>query len=362
MSLTIPNTYLNSYRSANKATVIAVFLLILVGGIVRSTGSGMGCPDWPKCFGSYIPPTHVDELPVNYKELYLQKRIEKNERFVVLLQNMGFHSQARAIAEDKSIIIEEDFNAIKTWIEYINRLVGVVIGLLILFTAFKSLKFWRYDKIIPIVSVFNVLLVIFQAWIGSIVVSTNLLHWMITVHMVLALVLVCLLIYTYHRAGRHIIGSRFLSINPHLIHRILLVGFVLVFIQVVLGTQVREQVDVISFQLGNLMRETWIENLGIVFFIHRSYSILLVVVHLWFLNLVYKYGHRTSKVYKNSLILIFLILLEIFTGISMAYFAIPAFLQPIHLLVGSLIIGVQFYLLLELNVEKRFSLNNKNHE
>ncbi|MFL0685693.1 MAG: COX15/CtaA family protein [Algoriphagus aquaeductus] len=183
-------------------TVIAVYFLILVGGIVRSTGSGMGCPDWPKCFGSVIPPTSENQLPKNYQEIYLEKRLAKNERFVATLEKLGFTKTANEIANDKSILVEEEFNATKTWIEYINRLIGVLIGLLIIATLWKSLSLWSLDKWIPINSGIALVLVLFTGWIGSIVVSTNLLHWMITFHMLLALALVAVLLYANHRSYR----------------------------------------------------------------------------------------------------------------------------------------------------------------
>ena len=110
---------INSFRRISLITVIAVYFLILVGGIVRSTGSGMGCPDWPKCFGSWVPPTSGNQLPNYYQDIYLAKRVEKNNRFIAQLESLGFHEKASEI-KMISILIEEEFNPIKTWIEYIN--------------------------------------------------------------------------------------------------------------------------------------------------------------------------------------------------------------------------------------------------
>ncbi|WP_192346707.1 heme A synthase [Algoriphagus sp. Y33] len=351
------NNSLNSFRRVSLITVIAVYLLILIGGIVRSSGSGMGCPDWPKCFGAVIPPTSVDQLPANYQEIYLNKRLAKNERFVATLEKLGFSEKAEEIANDKSILIEEEFNPVKTWIEYLNRLAGVVIGLLIVLTVWKSFSLGKADRWIPILSVFNLILVIFIGWIGSIVVSTNLLHWMITFHMMLALLLVSLLIYVYHRSGRLIKGKGLKIDVPRRIELILLIGTILMLIQIVLGTQVREQIDIISSSLGDMLRDEWIGRIGIEFLIHRSFSIALLGIHVVYFFWAFKYTLRKSQVNLWSQVLMILIILEIATGMGMAYFGIPAFLQPIHLLLGSLTIGVQVILLLEIREQIQFRLN-----
>ena len=46
------------------------------GGTVRATGAGMGCPDWPLCFGKFIPPTSEAELPENWEKFYMVLRLK----------------------------------------------------------------------------------------------------------------------------------------------------------------------------------------------------------------------------------------------------------------------------------------------
>ncbi len=315
---------------------------------MRSTGSGMGCPDWPKCFGSVIPPTAVEQLPENYQEIYLEKRLAKNERFVATLSKLGFKETANQLANDKSIQVEEEFNATKTWIEYINRLIGVVIGLLILATLLKSFSLWSQDKWITITAFLSLVLVAFTGWIGSIVVSTNLLAWMITVHMLLALALVAVLLYSHRRAARLLATKQVTNPMPRKIFGLLLVASILMLIQVILGTQVREGIDRVSFAMGNMLREEWVGKVGLVFLVHRSFSLVLLALHVLYFVWAFKFSPRHSALTYWNQVLLLLILLEIVSGMGMAYFGVPAFLQPVHLLFGSMILGVQFILMLQL--------------
>ena len=345
---------INSYRRLSGITVVAVYFLILVGGIVRSTGSGMGCPDWPKCFGSIVPPTSVDQLPANYQEIYLEKRLAKNDRFVATLSKLGFKKTALQLANDKSIQVEEEFNATKTWIEYINRLIGVIIGLLILATLIKSFPLWSQDKWIPLTAFLALVLVSFTGWVGSIVVSTNLLAWMITFHMLLALALVAVLVYSNHRATRLFTKNTTPNSMPRKIFGLLLFVTILMLIQVVLGTQVREGIDRVSFAMGNLLREEWVGKVGLVFLVHRSFSLVLFAMHVLYFLWAFKFSTRsTSFTYWNQALLA-LLFIEIVSGVGMAYFGLPAYLQPIHLLFGSLILGVQFILILQLKDQTYF--------
>ena len=87
---------MNKFRSFSNITILFTYLLIFIGGLVRVSGAGMGCPDWPKCFDRWIPPTNVDQLPDHI---------------------------------DPAL-----FNIVLAWIEYCNRLFGVFVGLFITIT------------------------------------------------------------------------------------------------------------------------------------------------------------------------------------------------------------------------------------
>ena len=330
----------------SRITLWAVYLLIFVGGGVRSTGAGMGCPDWPKCFDTWIPPTKETQLPDNYKEAFYQKRIKKNTRLAHKLKKLGGHSLAEKLQATPPLREEATFNVFKTWAEYINRIIGVVVGLLIMATFLVSLQYYKEKPIICWVALSALLLVALQGWIGSVVVSTHLLPGLVTLHMLIALLLISLLVYVVHLTQPIKIHFPRASLRKNL-YWLWTVALMVSIIQIALGTQVREAVDVIATRLHDTARATWIAHLGRSFEIHRSHSILVLLLNAYGLCLCYQSSQ--PYFYRWSTFLMLLIIATIVLGVILAYQNLPRLIQPFHLLSAAIIFGVQLQLLLLLN-------------
>lgn len=334
-----------TFQKINLFSIATLFVLILAGGVVRSTGSGMGCPDWPKCFGQCIPPTNSSELPADYKQKYVNGRLAKNQKFAKMLDVFGYTDLARRIRDDKSILIPEEFNAAKTWTEYINRLIGAASGFLLLLVTLYSFSYWGTNKLIPVLSVFNLLLIGFQAWLGSIVVSTNLTSWIITVHLLLALAILAIGIATYHLAK--VYGKHKLNVNP-IVHVVTLLALVLSIVQIGFGVQVREKVDAIASRLQQGYRGDWVNDAGAIFFQHRDVAILVLLINIALYALIRRSFGKHSVQQQVMSFTFLMLILQIVTGILLSYLSLPPIAQAAHILLASLVFGAQFYLMLNL--------------
>ncbi|HCA83619.1 MAG TPA: heme A synthase [Flavobacteriales bacterium] len=322
-----------------KLTLIAVLLVVLAGSVVRMSGSGMGCPDWPRCFGQWIPPTDISQLPADYKEVYAAKRAKKLEDFCRLLDRTGFSQEATAMRSDSSLLEEQDFNATKTWTEYINRLIGFVSGNLMLVQFILSLWWWKTDKRLIFFCLLNLILLAVTAWFGAIVVATNLLPWVLTVHMVLALLIIVLQVVIIERASMQ---KEKIQV-PKTIRVLLGLVIVIGLLQILMGTQIRQQIDALYAQFGGEDRHLWIDQLTTIFYIHRSFSwmIVLLTIFIW-------YKLRESSVELPGIKFLFsVIAIEVVSGATLAYFNMPALIQPLHLLLACMMIIVQMRMFLQ---------------
>jgi cytochrome c oxidase assembly protein subunit 15 len=339
------------FINVNRITIITLFLVILAGGVVRSTGSGMGCPDWPKCFNQIIPPTDVSQLPEGYEEHYIEGRVKKNQRFANMIDFFGYSDLADKIRHDKSILEHEEFNVAKTWTEYINRLVGVLAGFALLFTAVYSFTYVKSKPSIFVWSVLNVFFVVFQAWLGSIVVSTNLMPWVITAHMLIALLIVGVSIYTFYLATTLRNKNILINYSSIGLKVLAIVSLVVTLVQVVYGTEVREIID--HLNADGVARSQWIDAIGVNYDIHRILAYITLLIAVVFFFLVKNRFSKTSIQSQYAWIVLILVLLQMLSGIILARFAVPAFAQTTHLVIASLFFGAQYYLMLLMTKLKR---------
>ena len=317
------------YIKYSQFVLAVVFFLILVGGIVRTTGSGMGCPDWPKCFGLWIPPTCSCELPPNYKEEFAQKRIEKNKRIAKIFRAIGQENYANEIVNHPVVAQEQSFNVWQTWTEYINRLVGAIAGLLI-FVQFVF-AFFYFRKVKPLFSLWSFLAVIitgFQAFLGSLVVSTNLNASMLNAHFFLAFAIAVLVAMPLLTQKSGVTMSR--DWKAHLFFAVL---FLAACFQISLGTEVRIGLK----KLLTSFDPTWeiFDQIGETFFIHRTGTILLLLFSFYLVRLGRKLTIDGVFLFWLFCIPISVILQGI-TGIGMVYGGLPAWAQMFHVLFASI--------------------------
>ncbi|PQJ79465.1 COX15/CtaA family protein [Polaribacter porphyrae] len=327
----------NRFPKIVKITIISVYLIFLAGSVVRMTGSGMGCPDWPKCFGYLIPPTEEEQITwkpnTDYKEGYI---IVKDE--ILFVANKDVITSTEFNTNNWSKYTKHDyakFNKYHTWTEYINRLVSVLAGFVFLFLIYASTKFWKENKTITLLAFGAFILMLFEAWLGMKVVDSNLNPSTITIHMVVGLIIIALLLRL-----QYIVSPQKIYNYNSLFNKLLIVSVVFSLIQIAMGTQVRqfidEQVKLFGFENKNYS----LMNPSFKFYFHRSFTIAIVLVNagLFYINQVKNLGYKLINW------ILFLIFLETITGILMYYAEIPFGTQAIHLMAGAILFGLQFYL------------------
>ncbi|MBH96370.1 MAG: heme A synthase [Gammaproteobacteria bacterium] len=183
-----------------KLATIALFLaveVVLMGGFTRITDSGLGCPDWPGCFGEMVMTTDTEMLT------YLQERYPE------------IHVAAH-----------------KGWIEMIHRYIAGILGLLIVALAFVGYREKARTPNYPFLLSLTVLgLVIVQGAFGAFTVTLKLVPNIVTLHLMGGLIIVSTLMYLRHRLKRLVNGETSLI----KIRGPVLVGVGLLFIQILLG-------------------------------------------------------------------------------------------------------------------------------
>jgi cytochrome c oxidase assembly protein subunit 15 len=339
-----------SIRRLAWISLVFVHLVIIAGSVVRMTGSGMGCPDWPRCFGYTIPPTSTEQVTFTPGRSYTRGQMivhpwEGQDRLLVAQSDLTA-DEALDTAQWE-VYTKHDysiFNVTHTWIEFINRLIGALTGLPVLLLVVFSFIFalrqrvWLYF----LLSAATLFMLGFEAWLGKLVVDGNLIPGSITIHMMGAVVLVLLLLSVIRlRRDDRVAVPRWGGL-------ILLAAFAVGLLQIVLGTQVREEIDYFV-KAGVLERSTWVENLSGTFVVHRTFSWLVLLLNAGWVLSFYRAGVRL----RGMTLTIALVLFQFLGGVILVYADMPAAMQPMHLFAGILMLGVLWYVVLQSKFQRQ---------
>jgi cytochrome c oxidase assembly protein subunit 15 len=291
-------------------TTALTFALILVGSLVRASGAGLGCPDWPRCFGSWIPPASAEALPP------------------------GFDAS--------------QFNPTLMWTEYLNRLLGVTVGVFILATTISA---WRHHRrhsqiLWPVVAA--VLLTGYEGWLGGRVVAHELAPWIVTAHLVVAIVIVLLLVYAtvfaWYRLPTRTRTSTRTSKPPRAFVAVVVVMMAVTLLQVALGTQVRGSID--DALHAGVAREAALGTVGLFDSAHRTLALAVVSLAMLSMLVLWSSPARSARLAQWTYAVVGLAALQIVVGVALAYVALAPPFQVLHLTVSSLLMGAQMVQLL----------------
>ena len=271
------------------ASVIAVFALVVLGGVVRVTESGLGCPDWPLCYGKVIPPLRADAI-----------------------------------------------------IEYSHRLAAsALVGPLVFATCCVAWGVHRRNRGLVWGATFAVALVLVQAVLGGITVLTELHGSLVAAHLAMAEALLACMIILFiagqraeistpdQAGGRPLPGKGF---------RVLVAAAGLgVYVLIMSGSFVTVSGSTAACTQwplcnGNLVPATVPQ---FIHMLHRVAAVLIGVLLLYALHLGFRQGTRELRYL--SVIAAIVFAAQVLTGASMVWFRFPVELRALHLALATLL-------------------------
>jgi cytochrome c oxidase assembly protein subunit 15 len=299
------------------AATAATYFQIFIGGLVRVSGAGLGCPDWPTCFGRWFPPTDVSQLPAD--------------------------------------IDPAQFNFVLAWIEYVNRLIGMVVGLLIAGTAIWALIAYRKHPRILLPAVLSAFLVAYVGWQGGQMIEAELKSLMVSAHMGLAFILAALMTYVAYQAYR--IDGAFppVDLSEARPYRIWVIAIIVIsVVQVVLGTQVRSALEHIAATSPLLPQGKWLGQVGDIHTVHALLGIAVTLISWQIGAKILRHIPREAILIRHTTWAVILIAtVQVILGGVLVLAGVPDLMQLYHLLMSALYLAALLILLAALSEQRR---------
>ncbi len=300
-------------------SIALLIVLIFAGAVVRVTGSGLGCPDWPTCWGEFIPPTSIEQVD----EAYLEKKLP---RFKKSAERFGRNPDEITVER-----LLEEYDPVQTWIEFTNRLLALPVLLANFLLMIACLR----SQIMPKLGVSAFALVIISALTGIVVVASGLRSGVVTIHMALAFLQLFVLIYLYWAGVRP--GSLRTQIaGPSRPQVMILLSCVM--IEWAMGSQIREVTDRLMMEQGIASRGTWIDEISesFIYLIHRSFSWSILIAALWL-------GHKSRWKGKIPRLVLGLVFALMLMGLILSSSGIHAVVQVLHVGVAGGLVAAVYY-------------------
>ena len=305
---------MKAFRNFAFVSTIVSYLLIFTGGLVRVSGAGLGCPDWPRCFGRWLPPLNVNQLPAD--------------------------------------VDPTTFNFALAWIEYLNRLFGMLLGLLVVVTAILAIIHYRRVMRILLPTLLAGLCVAFAGWQGGRVVMSHLEPLSVSFHLMVALAVVTLLTYVTQQAHYLDRGMAASSGDKDKTHIWIALLWLVTIIQILLGTHVRASLERLALEFPLDSDLALIARSGAVKYIHMTFGILTAIMTFQVAHQVLRLGGRALPLMRAAVWFVMsLMVVQLLLGAGLLAIGIPPLLQVFHLWLAALLIGTILYLYSAVRVE-----------
>jgi len=315
---------MNFYKRLTLFATLLALIVVSFGAYTRLTDSGLGCPDWPGCYGTLSVPESIDQI-----------------------------EQAQAVYPDSPVEVE------KAWIEMIHRYIAGILGVMILVIAFMSIKLRdqiNYSLKWPF---FLLGLVIFQAALGMWTVTLLLKPAVVSSHLLGGMTVLGILTFLMHRNyGTH----RENFVSNRFERKIIRFSLVLLFIQIALGGWTSTNYAALActdyptchgslipeMDFSNaftIFRELGVTSLGeplslealhAIQWVHRVGAIVLLG-YLLFVAYILKVN-QGFNMWRNVLILV--ISLQFIIGIANLLLHLPIVLATLHNLGAALLVVI----------------------
>ncbi len=329
----------NKYRKLVWVTLFLTFDLIMFGAFTRLTDSGLGCPDWPGCYG------HSNPVQVHEKISAAQEAMPTGPVTVA-----------------------------KAWIEMIHRYVAMAVGVLIVTAMIIAWYRWlrsrrRDTQFAPGIPSVLFLFVCLQGAFGAWTVTMRLQPVIVTMHLLLGLCLLGILAWSGARQNMH----RTTTSTTRILVLPATVGLILLVIQLALGGWVSTNYAALACSDFPLCQGEWIPHMDFangftlwrhlgrtaggdflpfpaltaIHWVHRSFAFVVAAYIVW---LSYK-AWNISGLQKTGRWLLIVLAAQLCTGLATIYLSWPLAIAVLHNGGAALLV----LLLVMLNYQTRYA-------